>query len=788
MLVTLLAACGEKPASSGTTGGNSNNPGSSNSPSGSDAVQLSTVFTEEQLPIALKGQVGSLFVKDGRVYYLSTETVPDPTNMWAAPLEMTTSIISLLPDGTDEQVVWTHKEVNGETEETFVEHLYPSIFRVDGSGTIWMIATTATDDRTDPDNVISTYATNLMRIDASGAELSKVDLLTIEGGSAAYAQNLAFDAAGNLYLQGGQSVLVFSAATGQYLTSVKETTGYISSLTTDNNGKALYITAAGMMGGATTVKTIDSAAFTADAGVNYTGSKYFMGIYPGSGKYAFYFTYQDTMCAFDTATGTDVIVINYLDSDIDGRTIGNIAPMGDGTFIVMKTAATYGATPTLYKLAQNTDPSVAGKTTITLGAMYIDDATKNQILEFNKASKTTRIVLRDYSTYNTATDYNKGMAQMDADIIAGRAPDIISLQGLQASKYTNKGVFADMYPLLDADPNISRSDLFENVLTALSTDGKLFHIAPRISVMTLAGKASIFSGDHITTPQLNDIKKNRPDSDIVFGMTSSSWLQFDIMVNNSNYVDWVGSKTSFDSQQFIDTLYFCKNLPAEIDYSNMDFSAMQTMYSDEKALLSFVTLSGIRVGRDQVAQFGEDVNFIGYPVESGSGNIITVTTDYAISSFSQHQDLAWEFIATMLTPENKSAASAGMFGGGGGDIPLNRHWLEEQAAIETTPVADRDFEKGVTLNVSWGGYSMPITYTNKADVDMSLYTDYELSQAEADAVLNAIKSATKIMSSNDQIWNIISEETSAYWAGQKSAEETAKVIQSRASIFVSENG
>ena len=42
------------------------------------------------------------------------------------------------------------------------------------------------------------------------------------------------------------------------------------------------------------------------------------------------------------------------------------------------------------------------------------------------------------------------------------------------------------------------------------------------------------------------------------------------------------------------------------------------------------------------------------------------------------------------------------------------------------------------------------------------------------------------MTSNDSIYNIVSEQAQAFFAGQKSAEEVARLIQSKANIYVNE--
>ena len=62
----------------------------------------------------------------------------------------------------------------------------------------------------------------------------------------------------------------------------------------------------------------------------------------------------------------------------------------------------------------------------------------------------------------------------------------------------------------------------------------------------------------------------------------------------------------------------------------------------------------------------------------------------------------------------------------------------------------------------------------------------ELSAEEVNTVLDFIKSVTDVATSETTIVNIIDDEAGAYYAGQKTAEEVADIIQSRVSIYLSE--
>ena len=54
-------------------------------------------------------------------------------------------------------------------------------------------------------------------------------------------------------------------------------------------------------------------------------------------------------------------------------------------------------------------------------------------------------------------------------------------------------------------------------------------------------------------------------------------------------------------------------------------------------------------------------------------------------------------------------------------------------------------------------------------------------------VTNFVKSLNLVTSNNTSVNNIIFEEASAFFSGQKGAKEVADIIQSRLSIYVNEN-
>ena len=63
--------------------------------------------------------------------------------------------------------------------------------------------------------------------------------------------------------------------------------------------------------------------------------------------------------------------------------------------------------------------------------------------------------------------FNDREGELKLSLIAGDGPDLMSLEFFDYEIYAAKGVFTDLYPLLDADETLSRSDLVEPVLRAM---------------------------------------------------------------------------------------------------------------------------------------------------------------------------------------------------------------------------------------------------------------------------------------------------------------------------------
>ena len=260
------------------------------------------------------------------------------------------------------------------------------------------------------------------------------------------------------------------------------------------------------------------------------------------------------------------------------------------------------------------------------------------------------------------------------------------------------------------------------------------------------------------------------------GTTRSDVLSFIMMAEQDRFVDWSAATCNFDSQDFIDILEFLKLFPETFNWDdNTEWEADYTRIANGKQMLSTASISGFTDLQYYMASFGNKATCVGFPVSEGVGNILGMDDGYAISAKCANKDVAWKFISQFMS-EDWQLKNVYSF-------PSNQAAFDKQLKDAMTPTYQKDEngnfildENGNKIEESKGGFS---DGTNE-------YNFYAMKQAEADMLKNLIDSCSMVMSQNTSLNDIISEEAQAFFNGQKSAADTAKMVQSRVSLYVKE--
>jgi hypothetical protein len=416
---------------------------------------------------------------------------------------------------------------------------------------------------------------------------------------------------------------------------------------------------------------------------------------------------------------------------------------------------------------------IPDKEVIILGQNGMWGMTTSMIREFNKTNEKYRIVARDYYQYATMDDYEASYTQMNNDIISGNMPDILLLDTYQldVSAYISKGLFTDLREFIEKDPELADKEFLENVFRAASGGDKWYCLVPGFSVNTIVGKSSIL-GDRQgwNFDEFVALMDSLPEGTQSFSeMTNLNFISQFMYYCSQDFVDPATGKCNFNSPEFISILEYANTFPERINYDDYDenyWMNYQDQYRTGETILQQTNIYNVASYKYLVSNFGEEVTFVGYPTKSLKGSSFANSTPIAISSKSSNKEGAWEFVRTYLLDEYQKQGYDGM--------PVRKDIFLEKAQEAMNRPYYMDGDNKVEYDET--------NYINGEEVIMP-----PLTQEQVDKVVTFIESVDTTMNYNQDLIDIISEETAPFFQGQKTAAEVADIIQSRAQIFVNEN-
>ena len=495
-------------------------------------------------------------------------------------------------------------------------------------------------------------------------------------------------------------------------------------------------------------------------------------VYPFGGDYDFGYNKGESFFGFDADTGKETKLLTWINCDVDGNNLSGVFPQENGDIVCLTTeyGNEGGSTNYLISLVKTPYDQVPQKTTLTLACTGLDYTVKNEILKFNRMDGDYRIEVRDYSEYNTDEDYTAGNTKLITEIGAGAVPDILITNGLPIDTFSARGYFTDLWSFIDADAELGgREGLVEPFLNAISQDGKLYWITNSFNLVTLAGPGAVVGTEPgWTYDDFYAALDQMPEGCEILSLGTTKQSVFDSIcnLNLDSFVDWGTGTCNFDSEEFINLLKFTDLFPKDFDWENHEWS--QDDNDDVRIKEGRQLLMNVSLGYpfDMVyysQSFGGNMTLIGFPDVPGSGSVFsTYSPGFAISETCKEKDAAWRFVSGFLKEDFQN--NYGSYG-----FSVNRKLFDKsfQDAL------GQEFNNYV-MDASGEYVNQTITFTQE-DMDMLL-----------DVINNTQLFGQSYASTQDQLQKIVSEEVSSYFAGEKSAEDVAAMIQNRASIYVSE--
>jgi len=443
----------------------------------------------------------------------------------------------------------------------------------------------------------------------------------------------------------------------------------------------------------------------------------------------------------------------------------------------------------LRPILRSENPS-AEKIVLTLGGLGILDEILEDVVKFNAQNSRYRIEVIDYEADG---DWEDGLARLQIELMTGKGPDIIydHFRWLRLS-----GVLENLYPFIDADPELSREDFFPNILRAIQhPEGSLYMISDTFTITTMVGlKENLGHINKWTFSELLSLIENSVDTPEPLGARMLGWVFYILMLEN--FIDMDNFTANLDNDEVIKILEIAKLLPDLPDREKLNIHMLIFLLSGEQ-LIGEWQFNNFYDFQGFAEVLGDNFLILGRPSATGGVNIANTHNPMGINAASQHKDGAWEFLRRYLLPkdvpqDNNDSQSYN------NQVyytyyPIRIDTFEAYIANAQTPIMVLNHDGSLYLDDDGQPVEQPhVQYLvwnwPSGQSDKSLRIDlYAMSDDVALMLRNFIESAQPPGNRlNSEVTMLIHSDVNAFFDGTRSAEDTVRIMQNRVQTYLSE--
>ncbi|MCM1569778.1 MAG: extracellular solute-binding protein [Roseburia sp.] len=393
--------------------------------------------------------------------------------------------------------------------------------------------------------------------------------------------------------------------------------------------------------------------------------------------------------------------------------------------------------------------------TVILGCVGDPYWLKGGVIEFNKSHSDCVIIMEDY----WQEDEEAAVQALYRKVLTGKGPDIIAFDSMHVEDiaFGKSGMVEDLNAYLEKSSVIHKEDIIEPLYDALEVDDKLYMLPTNFGIDALITKEEWLNED------------GGWDSEKMLALLEEH-AGLEIYESQSEMLEAyalygiAGQKGDETDREVIkDYLQIARMLPEWYDFPTDDL-----VKREGGALFQNIGIDSVEDYMCQTSFWGEDSAVVGYPEIKGNGMAFYPVNCFAISTKSKQKDNAWKFIESFFeeSGEEHNASPDEMY------FSICKDGLEEQF----TKAMKREYY----ANGEGGKEELPIqTYYLGEELE-EIYAAREEDIAKIKDMIQGIR---VIRRQEDSLVNILLEEASVYFSGDKSLEEVTDIIESRLKLL-----
>ena len=382
------------------------------------------------------------------------------------------------------------------------------------------------------------------------------------------------------------------------------------------------------------------------------------------------------------------------------------------------------------------------------------DKLMDAILRFNNSDPEYRVELRPY-IYNDENERSR----MLMSIATGSDIDLIDTS-LLPDGAIDRQLLVDLLPYIDADDTLSRDDFIPALLRSMMKNGGLYEYVDKYTILTMYTHPE-FAGDNTWTASgVEQLIRENPELKVP-SLPENMKLLFS-WAATAEFIDRANSTCNFDSPAFVSWLSLLKQMTGSaVEYARGSaLCCISYDFACDFGLKAHLTMRGDYsvVGFPDAAGTGSYFLKLGKPGLSGTSGYLSeeldirtggVSTSVGILASGSGRDGAWRFLRTFIGSEEEPYISKGI------------------------PVLKETFEQAVQAELDRG--------RSQDDLPFPCYT-----AEDADTLRSIVYGTDKVVCTDEAVIDIITRAVTPYLEGKGSAEDAAREIQSKMSIYLAE--
>ncbi len=356
------------------------------------------------------------------------------------------------------------------------------------------------------------------------------------------------------------------------------------------------------------------------------------------------------------------------------------------------------------------------------------------------------------------------LQELYLELLKGEGPD--GFQLFRESELAANGVLEDLSPYFAGSSVVQESDLFPSVINAGTRDGKLLYLFTEFHLRGIVVKKGV-TDDGVWTPEeYLALGLQNPEALIIPQINTYMVMEDALYADMGSFVDWQAGKCSFDSERFIKILEGVRQVTdgkQESEPMEIVENSCQWLH-DGRIMTVYFDVSNVYEYMAYMDAYGDFAEFAGYPNSEGIP-YYRFMPNYVLgmNSASENKEGVWAFLEFLLSEDYQKTVPS---------FPVRRDSFEGHVARQV-----KEWE-GLVKNYQPGSSRNPVS--------REVWQEYpKLEEQDIEFLTYLVENAYWDETFTD-IYHIIREEAGSFWSGDKTAEETARIMQNRVQLYLDE--